>query len=230
VERRAFGVTRTRLLAVLVLAAACVGGRATRPDGEAAAPITPEAASSSESTASVRPPIDPEAEPSSEPTPPVNPGAEPSSEPTPPVTPEPTPPSATSTWELPYGRRLSIVDGRASILAADGTLVAQNDGLIRPRDGNRDCPSDGFQEVDVNGEVFVIRQRNCSGWYLISERLEFRTSARSSDVHLELVSLVYFDRRAPDSDEVVRTLTFDDFGAVRFEAVELDALYNLALR
>jgi hypothetical protein len=218
------------LLAALTLATACVGGRATRRDGEATAPTAAGARPSSEPTASGTLPVDPRAIPPSEPSPPVTPGAGPSNEPTPPTTPEPAPSSETSTWELPYGRRLSIVGGRASILAADGTLMAENDGLIRPRDGNRDCPSDGFQGVDVSGEVFVIRQGSCSGWYLINERLEFRTSARSRDVHLEMVSLVYFDRRAPESDEVVRTLTIDDFGAIRFEAVELDALYDLALR
>ena len=108
----------------------------------------------------------------------------------------------------------------------DGKMVAENRNLIRAPGEHASCPSDGFMDILTDEKGFAIYQRNCSGWHLIGETLKFELS---SEGHYQLreVVLRYTDRRSQESDDIVRVLTPNDSGSIKFEDYRLDEPYKV---
>ena len=128
-------------------------------------------------------------------------------------------------FNLSGGKTLTILNSSAVIKDRDGKTVAENRNLIRIPDVPATCPSRGFIDILTNEKGFAIHQQTCSGWYFIDETLKFELS---SEGHYQLreVVLRYFDRRSPESDDVVEALTPNDFGSIKFEDYRLEEAYK----
>lgn len=140
-----------------------------------------------------------------------------------------TAPNLLQTFALASGHTARVEGERITLLAPDGTQLADNPRLARTQDEHGTCPSDGFQSISSSGQSFVIEQQTCSGWHFIHERLVFRYDDDIAGFVLQAFTRQYLDRRTAADGDLVR-LAPEHFGVLRFEHTELARLYVLEPR
>jgi hypothetical protein len=130
------------------------------------------------------------------------------------------------TFDVDNGLKILVEGKKVTVNLNSGEELASNLHIIRKKDENAGCPSEGFTNIVGKGIYFTIEQQNCSGWLFINEFITFKFLENERKVLLHKFGLRYIDRRNPEKTIPEKVYTQKDFGKKYFGEVHIDSLYQ----
>jgi len=131
----------------------------------------------------------------------------------------------TNTYKLNNGQTILIENNKLSILNSKGKTILTNNNIIRVKDGNQQCISDGFQKITSKGDFFTVEQQNCSNKYIIGEYITFKYNKNSNNYHLSKIGYTYVDKKNPENKISDKIYTPNDFGEIKLKDLNHNSLY-----
>jgi hypothetical protein len=107
----------------------------------------------------------------------------------------------------------------------DYVEIKRNNNLIFEYDDN--CPADGYQSTVTKGNYITIQQSNCVDFLFVTSYTTFKIDEVSSEIVLHKYGEEYTDRSNPDKEIPSKTWSTKDFGTIKFENVNSDAILKL---
>jgi len=129
-------------------------------------------------------------------------------------------------YRLASGLLCLVKDKVITITAANGKPLFKNSTIIRKKDENGTCPSEGFLNIVSKGEYFTVEQQNCGGWCFVDEYITFKYLRKNEKIILYKFGLRYTDRSDPNKEIPEKVFDHKQFGTLYFEQVHIDSLYK----
>jgi len=129
------------------------------------------------------------------------------------------------TYKISNRFKIKINNKNLSILDSKGKIVFVNDKIIRLKDENQQCMSQGFQNIVSKGDFFTVEQQNCSNKYIIGEYITFKYNKTAENYFLSKIGYIYIDKQNPDNKKEDKIFTPIDFGNIKLENVDIALLY-----
>lgn len=131
----------------------------------------------------------------------------------------------TNTYKLNNGQTILIKNKKLSILDFQGKTILTNNNIIRLKDGNQQCMSEGFQKIVSKGDFFTVEQQNCSNKFIIGEYITFKYNKNSSNYYLSKIGYTYIDKKNPENKISDKIYTPNDFGKIKLKDLNHNSLY-----
>lgn len=107
----------------------------------------------------------------------------------------------------------------------DYVEIKRNNDLIFEYDDN--CPADGYQSIVAKGNYFTLQQTNCADFLFVTSYITFKIDEVSNEIFLHKYGEEYTDRSNPDKEIPSKIWSTKDFGSIKFENINSDAILKL---
>jgi hypothetical protein len=116
---------------------------------------------------------------------------------------------------------IAIVEKENISLKYQNDEVISNENIIRNKDENKTCMSDGFITIINKDNYFTIEQQNCNNKQIINEYITFKFEGKQYLLHK--LGFEFIDKSDPNNQETI-VFTNEDFGIIPFSNVNLEDL------
>lgn len=107
----------------------------------------------------------------------------------------------------------------------DYVEIKRNLNLVFEYDDN--CPANGYESIISKGNYFTIQQSSCVDFLFVNCYTTFKIDELSNEILLHKYGEEYLDRSNPDKQIPSKTWSTKDFGILKFENVNWNALMKL---
>lgn len=121
--------------------------------------------------------------------------------------------------------KFQINDNELYIINMHGDTIAKNSTIIRLKDENLTCMSEGFESIRSKNGFVTIKQQTCSNDYFINELIVLKYDSSLNNFILNKLIYSYTARRDPNKKIKDKVFTQKDFGNINLGNINLSSLY-----
>ncbi len=126
---------------------------------------------------------------------------------------------------LDNGFKINLNGKKISIFNPEEEPIATNNSIIKLKDENQNCLSEGFKKIVAKNSFFTIEQQNCSNKYYIDEYITFKYDKIQKKFFLHKLGYIYTDKSNLNKKKPNIIFNNKDFGTLKFEDLNLKKLY-----